>query len=179
VPTRPLFVSSNAGKGREVSAILGFAVERVALDLPETQALDVATVARDKAMAAFQATGQAVFVEDTGLYLDALSGLPGALVRWFLATIGPVGICDLIPANATRRATARTAVALCDGGPVEVFISETSGSIVDSPIGDGGFGWDAVFRPDGSSRTFAEMEQDERNRYSMRRLAVEQLRSRF
>ena len=175
----PRFVSNNAGKVREVEAILGFPVERLDMDLPEIQALDVVVVAREKALAAYAASGRTVFVEDTGLYLEALNGLPGALVRWFLATIGPRGICDLIAAGAARTATARTAVAICDGTSVEVLIGETVGTIAIEPRGDAGFGWDAIFQPDGAGKTFAEMTQSERDPFSMRRKAIEQLRGRL
>ncbi len=175
----PLFVSSNAGKVREIEAILGFPIEQLDLDLPEIQALDVALVARDKALKAHAAAGRTVFVEDTGLYLDHLGGLPGALVRWFLATIGPQGICDLLPEGADRSATARTAIALCDGGTVELLIGETSGTITSAPRGGGGFGWDAVFVPEGAEKTFAEMSQSKRDKFSMRRKAVDLLRERL
>ena len=104
-----VFVSGNAGKAREVEAILGTPVERLPLDLPEIQALDVAEVVRHKALEAFAAAGRPVLVEDTGLYVDALGGLPGALVKWFLQTVGPAGICAMLPAGAPRGATARTA----------------------------------------------------------------------
>jgi non-canonical purine NTP pyrophosphatase (RdgB/HAM1 family) len=179
VGDRILFVSSNAGKVREVEAILGFPVEQLALDLPEVQALDVAEVVREKARAAYVHAGQPVLVEDTGLYVDALNGLPGALVRWFLVTIGPEGICRLIPEGVERGATARSAVAYCDGDEPEVLVGETAGQIALVPAGSGGFGWDPIFRPEGSQRTFAEMAQDEKNRYSMRRKALEQFRARF
>lgn len=179
MPDRLLFVSSNAGKVREVEAILGFPIAQLDLDLPEIQALDVSEVARQKALTAFEQVGQPVFVEDTGLYLDALNGLPGALVRWFLKTIGPAGICALIPPGAERGALARTAVAYCDGEAAEVLAGETRGSITPRPAGEGGFGWDPIFQPLGASRTFAEMDQAEKNRYSMRRLALEQLRNRL
>ncbi len=174
-----LFVSNNAGKAREVEAILGAPVERLDLDLPEIQALAVDEVARHKALTAFERAGRPVVVEDTGLYVDALRGLPGALVRWFLATIGPGGICDLIPPDADRAARARTAVAYCDGGSVEVFAGETPGVIVPAPTGHDGFGWDPIFRPDGASRTFAEMDIAEKTAYSMRRQALERLRERL
>ena len=174
-----LFVTSNAGKAREVAAILGTSVERLDLDLPEIQALDVTEVARHKAQAAFERVGRPVIVEDTGLSLDALGGLPGALVRWFLGTIGPAGICALIPADADRGAVARTAVAYGDGGEVEVFVGETRGSIVAAPAGAGGFGWDPIFRPDGAAGTFAEMDAAEKDAYSMRRRALEGLRERL
>lgn len=176
---RLLFVSSNAGKVREVESILGMPVEQLALDLPEIQALDVAEVVRQKALTAFAQAGRSIVVEDTGLYIDALRGLPGALVRWFLITIGPQGICTLIPPGADRGARARSAVAYCDGETVEVLTGETVGAIAAMPTGSGGFGWDPIFRPTGSSRTFAEMDQDEKNHYSMRRKALEQLREKL
>jgi non-canonical purine NTP pyrophosphatase (RdgB/HAM1 family) len=176
---RLLFVSSNAGKVQEVAAIVGAPIAQLDLDLPEIQALDVAEVARHKARTAFAQAGRPVVVEDTGLGIDALHGLPGALVRWFLATIGPAGICDLIPPGADRSARARTAVALCAGETVELFVGETAGVIVPAPIGEGGFGWDAIFQPTGATGTFAQMDAAERAVYSMRRRALEHLRDRM
>jgi non-canonical purine NTP pyrophosphatase (RdgB/HAM1 family) len=179
LPEPLLFVSSNAGKVHEVEAILGMPITQLPLDLPEVQALDVETVVADKAQHAFEAAGQPVLVEDTGLAIDALRGLPGALVRWFLLTIGPGGICELIPPGAERTATARSAVALCDDHGVEVLIGETRGVIAATPRGEGGFGWDPIFYPEGATRTFAEMELQEKFRYSMRRRALAQLRERL
>jgi len=179
MPEPILFVSSNEGKAREVAAILGAAVAPLDLDLPEIQALDVAEVARHKAEAAYAHAGRPVLVEDTGLYLAALGGLPGALVRWFLKTIGPAGICRLVPPDGDRAATARTAVAYCDAAGVQVFVGETPGVVVAEPAGAGGFGWDPVFRPDGAARTFAEMGAEEKNAHSMRRQALERLRDRL
>ena len=174
-----LFVTSNPGKVREVETILDAPIEQVALDLPEIQALDVEVVVRHKAHAAYSHVGKPILVEDTGLYLGSLGGLPGALVRWFLIAIGPEGIAALIPSDAPRQALARTAVAICDGESVEVFIGETRGEVVPHPRGAGGFGWDSLFRPDGALRTFAEMDQAEKNAYSMRRRALIGLRGRL
>jgi len=176
---RLLFVSSNAGKVREVEAILGEPVEQLDLDLPEIQSLDVEAVAREKALTAFERAGRPVVVEDTGLYIDALQGLPGALVRWFLVTIGPAGICDLIPHGAERGARARSAVAFCDGETVEIFTGETIGSIAPHPVGSDGFGWDPIFQPVGAAGTFAQMDQVEKTMYSMRRQALNRLRDRL
>jgi non-canonical purine NTP pyrophosphatase (RdgB/HAM1 family) len=179
MPDQLLFVSSNPGKVQEVATIVGAPVAQLDLDLPEIQALDVTEVARQKATTAFARAERPVVVEDTGLFIDALHGLPGALVRWFLATIGPAGICDLIPPRADRSARARTAVALCAGETVELFVGETAGSIVQAPRGAGGFGWDAIFQPTGATSTFAQMDSVERAHYSMRRQALEHLRDRM
>ena len=172
----PLFVSSNAGKAREVAAILGYPLERLEADVPEIQALDVSEVVREKATAAYALAGRPVLVEDTGLYITSLNGLPGALVKWFLATVGPAGICAMLPPGAPRTAIARTAVALHDGREVIVLTGEVPGQITTSPRGANGFGWDPIFQPDGASGTFAELTQEEKNRYSMRRAALEQVR---
>jgi non-canonical purine NTP pyrophosphatase (RdgB/HAM1 family) len=56
---------------------------------------------------------------------------------------------------------------------------ETRGVIASAPTGAGGFGWDPIFRPIGASHTFAEMDQAEKNRFSMRRQALERLRERL
>lgn len=172
----PLFVSSNAGKAREVAAILGFPLERLEADIPEIQALDVGEVVREKARAAFALAGRPVLVEDTGLSIAALNGLPGALVKWFLATVGPAGICAMLPPDAPRTAIARTAVALHDGQDITVLTGEVPGQITHAPRGDNGFGWDPIFQPDGARGTFAELTPEEKNRFSMRRVALEQVR---
>jgi non-canonical purine NTP pyrophosphatase (RdgB/HAM1 family) len=174
-----LFVTSNAGKVREIEAILGAPVEQLDVDVPEIQALDVEEVVREKARTAFAHAGRPVIVEDTGLYLHALNGLPGALVRWFLTTIGPAGICALIGPDADRGARAVSAVAYCDGETVEVMTGVVPGVIAPNPRGSGGFGWDPIFQPTGTPRTFAEMDQTEKNIYSMRRKALERLRERL
>lgn len=177
MPTdRLLFVTSNPGKVREAEAILGHPIEQLALDLPEIQALDVDEVVREKARAAFAVANRPVMVEDTGLSIDALRGLPGALVRWFLLTIGTAGIAALIPSGVARGARATTAVAVCDGTTVDVFVGETAGEIVLHPAGEAGFGWDSLFRPTGATRTFAQMDLPEKNVFSMRRQALLQLR---
>jgi non-canonical purine NTP pyrophosphatase (RdgB/HAM1 family) len=156
---------------------LGFPLERLEADVPEIQALDVRDVVREKALAAFGLAGRPVLVEDTGLYITALESLPGALVKWFLATVGPAGICALVPPDALRTAIARTAVALHDGREITVLTGEVPGRITTSPRGTNGFGWDPIFHPDGATGTFAELSQEDKNRFSMRRAALEQVRS--
>lgn len=174
---RPLcFVTGNEHKLLEVQALLGLPLQHVELDLPEIQALDVDIVVRDKVLQAYERTGKAVLVEDTGLAFAAWNGLPGALIRWFLQTVGNHGLCRMLPDAGDRSAVARTAFALCDGGSVVVCGGEMHGIITLEPRGQQGFGWDAIFQPAGSDKTFAEMAADEKHRLSMRRLAADKLR---
>jgi non-canonical purine NTP pyrophosphatase (RdgB/HAM1 family) len=172
-----VLVTGNAGKAREVERILGHPVDRVVLDLPEIQSVDVEEVVAHKARAAWEAVRRPVLVEDTGLYLAALDGLPGALVRWFVERVGAAGICALVPAGADRSATARTALGWCDGGDVRTFTGEVAGWVPEAPRGAGGFGWDSAFRPDGAPGTFAELGDADKDRHSMRRLALDAFRA--
>ena len=164
----PIFVTSNENKRREAAHILGLELDSAGLDLPEIQALDVAEVAARKALDARRALGsppRPVLVEDSGLVIEAWSGLPGALTKWFMATVGNEGLCAMLGDSADRSARAVCAVAVAGyaEGPesVEVFTGEVAGEIAPGPRGTGGFGWDPIFipdgLPDGDRRTYAEM----------------------
>lgn len=170
------FATSNAGKLREATAILGVPIEQIGLDLPEIQALDVEVVVREKAVAAHGATGKAILVDDTGFAVEAWHGLPGALVRWFVGTVGPAGICRMLDSTASRAVVVTTAVAFHDGAALHVSTGSLRGTVTPEPRGTNGFGWDAIFQPDGSAKTFAEMDDAEKNAISPRRLALEGLR---
>ena len=120
--------------------------------------------------------GAPVLVEDTGLAFAAWNGLPGALIKWFLTSLGPEGICRLLRQETNREAAATTLFAYCDGSPVRVFPGVVHGFIPETPRGSSGFGWDGIFQPIGSDLTFAEMTSAEKDRFSMRRRALERAR---
>lgn len=178
------FATSNPHKHQELQAILGVPVTRIDIDLPEIQALDVIEVVRAKAIQAYEQTGKVVLVEDTGLGFAAWHGLPGALMRWFLQSVGNEGLCRMMAGETNRAAVAKTAIGMFDGREVVVCHGEVPGTISQQPAGDNGFGWDAIFQPnghrhDGHVKTFAEMTPEEKNRISSRRLAAEALRRRL
>ncbi len=170
------FATSNTHKHQELQAILGVPVSRIDIDLPEIQALDVTDVVRAKAMQAYEQTGNVVLVEDTGLVRGLRdAGRVDALV---LQTIGNEGLCRMM-AGERNRSAIQTAIGMYDGRDMLVCEGEVPGVIAERPIGDHGFGWDAIFQPDGQSqevKTFAEMTPEEKNRVSPRRLAAEALR---
>ena len=157
---KALFVTTNEHKHREVEGILGVELERTAPDIPEVQALDFAEVAAHKARSAFEALGRPpypVMVEDSGIVILAWNGLPGALTKWFLASVGNEGLLEML-GGGERRARAVCAVAVADGGgEVRVFQGEVGGEISPEPRGRGGFGWDPIFVPEGSDLTYAQM----------------------
>jgi non-canonical purine NTP pyrophosphatase (RdgB/HAM1 family) len=169
------FVTSSANKLAEVERILGRRLAQASLPLEEIQAIELETVVRYKAHQAHARLGQPVLVEDTGLAFTAWHGLPGALIKWFLVALGPKGICKLLRDETNRAATATTLFGYYNGSEYRVFAGTVSGIIPEAPRGTNGFGWDAIFQPLGSDRTFAEMTPEEKDQFSMRRLALEQL----
>ncbi len=155
-----LFVTSNHNKAREAAEILGVELRSIALDLPELQDLDVAQVAAAKAAAAreaLDAPDSPILVEDSGFVIDAWNGLPGALTKWFLASVGNEGILNMLSGEKDRsaRAVCAVAIAFADAS-TRVFLGEVGGTIAPELRGSGGFGWDTMFIPEGCSETYAE-----------------------
>jgi XTP/dITP diphosphohydrolase len=178
VPAPLLLVTSRAEKVEEARR-MGFAVEQRELDLPEPQALDPEEVVGAKARAAFEQLGMPVLVEDSGLAVAAWGGFPGALVKWMEKTVGLEGIARMLDPFPDRRATAICVVASFDGLDLRIGRGESSGSIARVPRGARGFGWDRLFVPEAQTRTFAEMEPEEKDRVSHRRRAWEALAVRW
>ena len=175
------FVTSNAGKAREAAAFLGREVAVREVEIPEIQSLDFAEVARAKAIVAAGALGVPVLVEDSGLAVDAWGGFPGPLTKW--VTAGGGG-CDAFAkmldgfTDRSAEAVSVLAVARPGQGAHDVVVAEgrVRGSIALHPRGTNGFGWDVLFIPEGATRTWAEMREEEKNRDSHRRRAFELLR---
>jgi XTP/dITP diphosphohydrolase len=176
---RIALITGNAGKAAEYAAMLGIEVTPAKADLTEIQSLAVADVAARKAADAFAQLGQPVLVDDTGLSIHAWNGLPGALVAWFIDTVGPQGILDMAQGLADRSATATAALGYADAAGVRVFQGTVDGSLATELRGTSGFGYDPIFIPDtGSShRTYAQMTSEQKNKISHRRRAVEAMRN--
>lgn len=170
------FATTNVNKLREVNEILGCGLEQIAVELYEPQGLDVAEVIREKTEDAFRKTGKFVLVEDTSLEFRAWSGLPGALIKWFLETVGNEGLLRMLAGSENRHAVAKTAVGFFDGNKAHVFVGEIEGTISETIRGSGGFGWDPIFIPNGFDKSFAEMIDAEKNAVSMRRHALEHMK---
>ncbi|MCG2690644.1 RdgB/HAM1 family non-canonical purine NTP pyrophosphatase [Candidatus Parcubacteria bacterium] len=167
-----LVITGNQGKVNEISAITGLTVEAKKLELSEIQSLSVEEVAKKKVMAAYEIVRQPVLVDDTGMNIEALNGLPGALVVWFLDLLGPQGVLDLIANKKNRKASVSTCIAYADANGVQTFIGTVNGTIPTELRGDEGFGYDPIFIPEGQNKTYAEMSVDEKNEISMRKIAL-------
>lgn len=168
------FITGNKNKFAEVKAILP-EVEQLDIELTEIQEINSQEIIKAKLEEALKFYEGEFIVEDTSLYLDALNGLPGPLIKWFLKTIGNEGLYDLA-GKFGDRAKARVIIGYArKKGDYNFFEGEIRGRIVE-PRGDQGFGWDSIFVPEGHSKTFAEMDQGEKNEVSMRRMALNKLK---
>nr|XP_050025198.1 inosine triphosphate pyrophosphatase-like [Dermacentor andersoni]XP_054921447.1 inosine triphosphate pyrophosphatase-like [Dermacentor andersoni] len=180
VASRIIFVTGNKDKLREVVAILGkipgFELDNRAVELVEPQGESDA-VCRTKCEAAARLVGGPVLVEDTSLCFNALGGLPGPYVKWFLDKIGSEGLHRMLAGFEDKHAEAVCTLGFSPGPekPVHLFHGRTQGTIV-APRGSNNFGWDTCFQPEGHSRTYAEMSTAEKNAISHRHRAVEALR---
>ncbi|CAK1549693.1 unnamed protein product [Leptosia nina] len=174
------FVTGNIKKLEEVRAILGnnFPLEVTShkLDLPELQG-EIEEISIKKCQEAARRLNRPVFIEDTSLCFNALKGLPGPYIKWFLDKIHPEGLHQLLNGWEDKSAEAVCTFAYSPGKPedeVLVFQGRTQGTIV-SPRGTRDFGWDCVFQPDGYNETYAELPKEEKNKISHRYKALDKL----
>ena len=169
------FITGNPGKASLLKGYLDFPVIHKPLDLIEIQSLDLATIVEYKAKEAFKQIHAPVLVEDTSLRFLALGKLPGPLIKWFLTELGTQGLCRLLDSCPDRSALAEVQFGLYDGRTFQAFSGAVEGSIAPAPRGSRGFGWDAIFVPSGSSKTWAEMTDEEARETSMRMIALRKL----
>lgn len=178
---RPVtFVSTNEGKVREVRAVLaehGITVRWRRRELPEPQADTLEEVVRAKLSALGPSRGL-FLVEDSGLFVRALGGFPGVYSAYVLRTIGLEGLLRLVTGR-DRAAIFRTVAGVRDGRRSWTVSGASYGELTTARKGVGGFGYDPVFRPRGSRRTFAEMTIEEKNRQSHRARALRRVARRL
>jgi non-canonical purine NTP pyrophosphatase (RdgB/HAM1 family) len=173
-----VLVTSNESKWAEAQRIVGHPLERLVLELPELQADTTTEVAIHKARAAFAAVSRPVIVEDAGLELAALGGFPGPFIKFWEKLGGLGSICLAANGLKDRRAEAVCVLALCNADGVQVVEGRVAGTIASEPRGNNGFGWDAVFVPEGEQRTWGQMSPEEKDARSHRRRAWELLATR-
>jgi len=182
-----IFASNNAYKLREFRSAVGSKMEIISLaeagiqkEIPEP--FDTLKEnAKIKAQTIHQLSGgENCFSEDTGLEVDALGGEPGVHSARYAGE--PVSaennIRKLLRALAdstNRRARFITLICLILEGREYFFEGRCEGQILRSPAGTEGFGYDPVFLPDGSHKSFAELNAEEKNKFSHRRKAADLL----
>lgn len=173
------FVTGNAGKLREARQRLqraGIHVVGARAAATEIQSERLEAVARAKAESLRGRVRPPFFVEDAGLFVDALRGFPGVYSAHAYAALGCAGLLRLLGRRRDRGARFRAVIALVEGrGPPRLFRGEARGALTHRPLGRGGFGFDPIFRPAGSRLTFAQMAPHEKGAASHRGRALDRL----
>lgn len=179
-----VFATNNAHKLEEVAAILGESYEVMSLreigchdDIPET-ADTFAGNAIQKARYIKEQYGYDCFADDSGLEVDALGGAPGVFSARYSGGGSEANMEKLLH-NLTekneRGAQFRTVIALLVGEETHLFEGIVRGTIIHERRGEGGFGYDPIFVPEGYELTFAQLGSEVKNRISHRAKAVEKL----
>ena len=175
------FATGNIHKFQEVCSILngyGIAVGMLKLKGDEIQSDSLKEIAEKSVQNAYARCRLPIFVEDAGLFIDALSGFPGPYAAYVYKTIHNSGILKLMENTADRHAKFQSVIAYCSQEtPCEpvCFDGEVKGEITAAERkaqGKSGFGFDPIFQPSGSAKTFAEMTLQEKNGYSHRAAAA-------
>lgn len=170
-----VLVTGNRGKLEEARRIVGPGLEAVEVDLPEIQELDVRAVLEAKGEEAWRRLGRPLVVEETSFELEALNGFPGPLVKWMLEAVGAEGIARTALALGDARARARCSLLYRDGAGSRIAEGLVAGRVVLPPRGQGGFGWDPIFFPEGEETTFGELPAERKDALSHRGRAFREL----
>ena len=156
---KPVFITGNADKAAYLAKHLGIDLEHQKVDLDEIQSISLETIVEHKVRQAYDIVQQPVLVEDVALGFDALNELPGPFIKFFVdAPNGLEKLCRILDSFDNRDAEAACVYGYYNGQDVRLFRGSLHGIIADSPRGEGGFGWDKIFCPDGyGGRTRAEL----------------------
>jgi non-canonical purine NTP pyrophosphatase (RdgB/HAM1 family) len=171
------FISGNKNKFEQVKQILfpEIKIEQLDIDLIEIQEVDSHKVLQHKLLEAQKHHKGEFLVEDTSLYIDAMGGLPGPLIKWFLKMVGAEGLYKMTQKLGHTNAKAKAIFGYSSGEEVKFFEGEILGDI--SPPGkDDGFGWNRIFIPNGQNKVLSEMTQEEKIKVGMRKIALEKFK---
>lgn len=168
------FVTSNDNKLREAEHILGLKLNRVKLELPEIQSMDLHAILELKIRAAYEQLKRPVMVEDAGLFVEAWGGFPGPFVKWMAETMGYAQFTQALPQD-NRLVQWRVCYAYYDGEHLKICEGDVNGIIATEERGEGGWGFDPIFIPEGETQTYSELG-DKKYDYSARQRALLALR---
>lgn len=181
-----IFATNNQHKADEIRHVLKAVFEiktlkdaGITIDIPEPYN-SLEENAREKSTVVHSLTGASCFSEDTGLEVDALNGEPGVRSARYAgeesdATDNRYKLLQAMNGISDRKAQFRTIISLILKGKEYQFEGICKGYITKKESGENGFGYDALFIPDGSEKTFAQMTMTEKSEFSHRRKATDKL----
>lgn len=183
-----IFATNNEHKVSEVRAVLNgkfniVSIKEAGIDIDIPEPFDTLEEnAHEKARVIHEITHKSCFAEDTGLEVESLDGQPGVKSaryageeRSFEKNIDK--LLMNLENHQNRKAQFRTVICLLLNGQENFFEGTCKGTIIAERRGISGFGYDPIFVPDGSDKTFAEMSMEEKNIFSHRKKAMDQLLS--
>ena len=168
-------VTTNENKLSEINAILGTNHKVSTIDVPEIQTLDLDELIKAKAKAAYEKIKKPVLVGDVSMEIEALGGLPGPFIKYFLNTLDTEGTVALLKGKNTKTKVTDV-VAIYDGKIAKIFKGIIHGTLVPKNRGTNGFGFDKVFVPNGYTKTLAQMPNSLKNKISHRARALKKLK---
>jgi XTP/dITP diphosphohydrolase len=174
---RLVLVTQNQHKLKELTPLFkkyDVEFDTTPLEKYEIRSESIEEIARIAAKTAFEILQKPVVVDDTGFFVDALNGFPGSYAGIVLKKIGYEGILRLMNDKEDRVSKFETVVGYYDGQHLESFVGTITGAVARQPGGEGGFGYDPIFVPEGFTKTYAELSLDEKVSISHRTRAFEE-----
>ena len=151
----------------------GYDVEHIKTKYPEVQAETLEETIVPGLEWLMQRYQRPMFIDDSGLFVDALKGFPGVYSSYVFKTVGCEGILRLMNGIEDRRARFECCIGyMAPGGEPFIAKGVARGSISEAAAGTGGFGYDPIFVPEGHARTYAQIDVAEKNTMSHRGRAV-------
>lgn len=181
-----IFATNNQHKAEEVNAIVGDSFQVITLkqagidiDIPEPHDT-LEENASEKASVIYDLTNTNCFSEDTGLEVTALNGEPGVKSARYAGDSRSFDkniekLLQKLQDKPDKTARFRAIISLIIDGKETQFEGICEGRIINEKRGIDGFGYDPVFIPDGSDKTFGEMKLEEKTLFSHRKKATEKL----
>lgn len=181
-----VFATNNKHKLSEIREIMGSKYEVLSLndincyeEIEET-AETIEGNALLKAHFISEKYGYDCFADDTGLEVEALNGAPGVYSARYAgenhdSEANMNKLLKELRGVENRKSRFLTVIALVIKGKTITFDGIINGNIIDYPIGDNGFGYDPIFMPENSNKTFAQMTSEEKNLISHRAIATRKL----
>ncbi len=181
-----VFATHNHNKAHEIQALLNDQIELITLDeiqcfeeIPETAAT-LEGNAKMKAAYVVEQFNMNCFADDTGLEIEALNNEPGVYSARFAGEDrdpekNMALVLEKLRDKSNRKARFRTVISLCWEGEFHEFEGIVEGEITTEKSGAKGFGYDPIFKPENSEKTFAEMDLTEKNTMSHRARAFEKM----
>jgi len=146
----PIFITGNQNKADYLAKILGMELEHQKIELDEIQSANPLEIIEHKVRQAYEIAKRPVLVEDVSLVFNALNGLPGPFIKFFVdSKDGLESLCRMLDGFDDRSAYGSVIYGYFDGKDLKFIEGRLSGTIASHPRGEGGYGWDKIFEPEG------------------------------